>query len=449
MHRYELPALLGLALAVRLLLLVAWTPPIVADAADYDRLARSLAEGRGYTNARGEATSWRPPLYPAFVATIYRVAGGSVEAVRLAQVLVDAGTVALGYQLGTVLFGTLAGRIAGLLIAVNVSTISASSRLLSETLFTMLLMVAVVLTLEWWRAVRSDRRSAAVPLGAAVGAVVGAGTLCRGVLLLYPLCLIGMAVLRGWVRPSPEARSTSAARTSGWGLLVASGALLLGFALVVMPWTVRNYRVHGALVPVATQLGVTLYTAYNPPNGWIFGIDTQDETVAAAHRLSEVAASAMLTKAAVSSILSSPRRILRLEVLKVMYFWVPVDWEILPVYGAVNPTYLFVGLWALVYAGLRLTHKWRPDGVPTWAAWLPIAYLFAMAMVVQGTPRYRLPCEPLLAVFAAAALAAIGREVSRRTMVALVSGTVGAVAVAQVLAGPLKSLAKSWISGGA
>jgi hypothetical protein len=52
-------------------------------------------------------------------------------------------------------------------------------------------------------------------------------------------------------------------------------------------------------------------------------------------------------------------------------------------------------------------------------------------------------------VFAAAALAAIGREVRRRTMVALVSGTVGAVAVAQVLAGPLKSLAKSWISGGA
>jgi len=72
MHRYELPALLGLALAIRLLLLVVWTPPIVADSADYDRLARSLAEGRGYTNTRGEPTSWRPPLYPAFVAAIYR-----------------------------------------------------------------------------------------------------------------------------------------------------------------------------------------------------------------------------------------------------------------------------------------------------------------------------------------------------------------------------------------
>jgi hypothetical protein len=224
---------------------------------------------------------------------------------------------------------------------------------------------------------------------------------------------------------------------------------LLGFALIVMPWTVRNYRVHGALVPVATQVGVALYSAYNPPAGWIFGMDSQDETVVAAHRLSEVEANAMLTRAAVSSILSSPRRTLRLEALKAVYFWVPVDWEILPVYGAVNPTYLFVGLWALVYAGLRLTHKWRPNEVPTWAAWLPIAYLFAMAMVVQGTPRYRLPCEPLLAVFAAAALAAIGREVSHRTMVALVSGTVGAVAVAQLLAGPLKSLAKSWISGGA
>ena len=449
MHRYELPALLGLALAIRLLLLVAWTPPIVADSADYDRLARSLAEGRGYTNARGEPTSWRPPLYPAFVAAIYRAADGSVEAVRLVQVLVDVGTVALGYQLGTVLFGAVAGRIAGLLIAVNVSTISASSRLLSETLFTMLLMAGVVLAVGWWRALHADRKTAAVALGVGVGAVVGAGTLCRGVLLLYPLCLIGVAVLRWCVSPPAWERSPSAAPTNRRGLLLASAALLLGFALIVMPWTVRNYRVHGALVPVATQVGVALYSAYNPPAGWIFGMDSQDETVVAAHRLSEVEASAMLTRAAVGSILSSPRRTLRLEALKAVYFWVPVDWEILPVYGAVNPTYLFVGLWALVYAGLQLTHKWRPNEVPTWAAWLPIAYLFAMAMVVQGTPRYRLPCEPLLAVFAAAALAAIGREVSHRTMVALVSGTVGAVAVAQVLAGPLKSVAKSWISGGA
>ncbi len=224
---------------------------------------------------------------------------------------------------------------------------------------------------------------------------------------------------------------------------------MLGFVLVVLPWTVRNYRVHGALVPVATQLGGALYTAYNPPDGWIFGIDTQDETVAAAHRLSEVEANAMLTKAAVNSMLSSPRRTLRLEALKVVYFWVPVDWEILPIYGAVNPTYLFVGLWALVYVGLALTRTRRRDEVPPWPAWLPIAYLFVVAMVVQGTPRYRLPCEPLLAVFAAAALTAIGREVSRRTMVALVSGTLGGVAVAQVLAGPLKSLARSWISGGA
>ena len=438
-------------MALRLFLLVAWTPPMAADAADYDRLARSLAEGRGYTNTRGEPTSWRPPLYPAFVATIYRVAGGSVEAVRLVQVLVDLGTVVLGYQLGTVLFGALAGRIAGLLIAVNVSTISASSRLLSETLFTMLLMAGVVVAVEWWRAVRADRRSAAIALGMGAGALVGAGTLCRGVLLLYPLCLIGVAMLHGGVFPASRKRSTSAAATSARGLFLGSGALLLGFALIVMPWTVRNYRVHGALVPVATQVGVALYSAYNPPDGWIFGMDTQDETVAAARRLPEVEASAMLTKAAVGSMLSSPQRTLRLEALKVVYFWVPVDWEILPVYGAVNPTYLFVGLWALVYVGLWLTQtrSGRRDEMSTWPAWLPIAYLFVMAMVVQGTPRYRLPCEPLLALFAAAALAVVGREVSRKTMVALVSGTLGGVVVAQVLAGPLKSLAKSWISGGA
>jgi hypothetical protein len=65
MRRYDLLAVLTLAAAVRFLLLLLWSPELSGDALDYDGLAHSLIDGRGYVNARGEPTSLRPPLYPA------------------------------------------------------------------------------------------------------------------------------------------------------------------------------------------------------------------------------------------------------------------------------------------------------------------------------------------------------------------------------------------------
>jgi len=443
MRHYELVGVLALATVLRLLLLVFWTPELSGDALDYDRLARSLVDGRGYTNSRGEPTSWRPPLYPAFVAAGYILSGGSVRGVRLFQALLDVGTVALTYQLGRRLFGPSVGRIAGLLVAVNVGTIAATSRLLSESVFTVLLMAAVVLSDGWQRAINDNRKQAAIALGIVCGAVVGAASLCRGVLLLYPLCLVAMAAICVHIGESASVRTRSVSERRQ--IVLRSGvALLLGFALMLMPWTVRNYRVHGAFIPVSTQLGVALYSAYNPPDGWRFGLDAQDENTAVAERLPEVEASAMLRRAAVESILSSPRRTLELEILKAVYFWVPIDWEILPFYGAFNLTYAFVGLWALGYIGLRAE---RRNALPTWPAWLPIIYAFGMALVIQGSPRYRLPVEPLLAVFAAAALVALYRTAGRRTFAAVVTGTASALLCIYAFAGPAKHIVKGWISG--
>ena len=442
MRGYELPAVLALATALRLLLLAFWTPELSGDALDYDRLARSLLDGRGYTNSRGEPTSWRPPLYPAFVAAGYVLSGGSVRGVRLFQALLDVGTVALTYQLGKRFFGYAAGCIAGLLVAVNVGTVAATSRLLSESVFTVLLMAAVVRSAAWLQAMNDRRMRAAVGLGISAGVLVGAATLCRGVLLLYPFCLVSMTVLclRSSGSPSGSTRPIWERRQ---GILRACLALLLGFVVVLMPWTFRNYRVHGAFVPVTTQIGVALYSAYNPPDGWRFGLDAQDENTAMAERLPEVEASAMLRQAAVDSILSSPRRTVRLEILKAVYFWVPIDWEILPFYGAFNPTYAFIGLWALGYMGFRAGRK---NSLRTWPAWLPILYVFGMALVVQGSPRYRLPVEPLLAVFAAAALVTLYQRAGRRTVTALVGGTASALLFVYLFAGPVKHIAKSWVS---
>ena len=442
MRRYDLLAVLILAAALRFLLLLLWLPELTGDEVDYDRLARSLIDGRGYISPRGEPTSLRPPLYPAFVAAGYALSGGAVQAVRFLQATLDVGTVALTYLIGRWLFGRGPGLLAALLLSVNLGMVAATGRLLSETLFTFLLIAAVAVTVEWLRAMREGRVQAVVALGIGIGVLLGAATLTRGILLLYTVPLIVLAAWTRWVHEpaSGWVPSAPALRKATWGAILA---VLVTFALVLTPWTLRNYRVHGAFVPVTTQSGIALYASYNPPKG-IFGLLRRDEVTAAAEHLREPEASAALVRAAVDSIYTSPGKALKLEALKVLYFWAPLDWEILPFSGAFNPAYAFIAIWSLFYVALRLP---RENSPPTWPAWLPILYFFGMALLFHGSPRYRLPVEPLLALFAAMGLATLDQRVGRRISSVLVGGTMVFLLLVCAFSEPLKHLAKGWIFG--
>jgi 4-amino-4-deoxy-L-arabinose transferase-like glycosyltransferase len=439
MRRYELLGVLALAAGLRVLLLCLWTPDFSPDALEYDRLARSLVDGRGYTNAAGVPTSFHPPLYPAFVAAGYFVSQGSSRWIRFVQTVLDLGTVTLTYRVGG-LFGRSSGLIAAVLVAVNVGTISATSRLLSESVFTFLLMAGVAVSVAWLKAIKGTRTQAAIALGAGVGAVLGAAVLTRGVLLLYPLCLVVFAgVSARWLSPVQG----SLVRGRGRAVVLGCLAVIVSFALTLAPWTLRNYWVHGAFIPVSTQLGRTLYDSYMPLDGWKFGLGAESEITAAAKELPELDASALLTRAAVNAIRGSAVDTLRLEGLKILYFWAPIDWEILPQYGAFNPTYAFIGLWAFAYVASRSR---REPFLATGAVWLPILYLFGMSLVFFGSPRYRLPAEPLLATLAATGLVAFGRKAGRRRMATVIACIVAFLVILAVFAGPLKYVVKTWIT---
>jgi 4-amino-4-deoxy-L-arabinose transferase-like glycosyltransferase len=425
------------ALALRLVVALAWAPSPVADAADYDRLARGLVEGRGYVSPSGQPTAWRPPLYPGFVAAVYAVAGEHPEAVRVAQAVVGAASAALVYVLAFGLLGSGPAWLAGGLAAVDLASVFSVSRLLSEALFTFLLVLSVALVV---RALgTSGRRSRAWALGG--GLALGLGALTRGALVLYPVALVPVWLL--------------ARRGSGRALL----AVVFGFVLAISPWTIRNERALHAFVPVATQGGLTLWAGNHPLHGWIFGMIPDDSTTRAAARLPEPAASSALVRATARDLVAHPGRIPRLEALKAAFFWAPLDWEILPWYGAFNPTYAFELLWSAVLVAMMLRAAGRrdaPDSLGTagerptgkgplasfadaWPLWLPVAYFFALALVFYGSPRFRLPVEPLLAVSAAAGLARLARTRGRATAVRWAVVSAAALLLVTVAAGPLKA----------
>lgn len=418
--------ILGLGLALRVALLFWWEPVIAGDAQDYLRIAEDLTQGRGFVDTNGDPSSFRAPIYPLALAAVFRVFGSSVLVIRVLQSLVDLLTLVVVYRVADRTFGVHLGRwvapLAAGLVAINLGQITASQRILSETLFTLLFVAAVGASSEWWR---SEKPAASMQWGVATGFLFGLAALTRGVMIAYPPAL----VLVAW-------GSRGRARRG-------SVALLLSFALTLAPWTLRNYVAHGFFVPVSTQIGITLYASYNPPGG-SFGFNPTDSVVARANRLPEAEASRELTKAAIETALASPKRTLRLEGLKTLYFWSPVDWELLPTYGAMNPTYMWIVLMAL--AGLGASGG-RRAFARHWPVLLPVAYLFFMALVFHGSPRYRLPAEPLLAIAAAATVIGLSSKLGRRAVIGLAVSLALICGAASIYSETLRAVLRPWMSG--
>jgi hypothetical protein len=245
--------LVGLALVVRLLYLDA-TPgyQLRHDARDYELHAQSIAVGQGYSRhvAYGRPTAFRPPGYPYMLAGVYRVAGVErapaarrVHVARVAQAIVGAGVVALTGLLAAQLWGATAGVVATALAAIYVPLIVVGGAVMSETLFALVMLAAVIAAIEHRRS--GHRYRFAVLSGVLAGLAIL--TRANAVILLGPLAF---AVWDATPRRTRRALGPPA-------------ALVAAALLTVAPWTIRNAVELHAFVPVSTQLGSSLAGTYN------------------------------------------------------------------------------------------------------------------------------------------------------------------------------------------
>ena len=82
-NHYLLIALLLVGLMFRTFFVLGVHLKPVSDPAIYDELAVSILSGKGLSNASGKATAFRPPVYPIFLATIYKLFGHNYKIVML------------------------------------------------------------------------------------------------------------------------------------------------------------------------------------------------------------------------------------------------------------------------------------------------------------------------------------------------------------------------------
>ncbi|HEY8599275.1 MAG TPA: glycosyltransferase family 39 protein, partial [Thermomicrobiales bacterium] len=238
-----LVVILLVALALRLL--VWWLAPHtewLGDEREYYSAAAILADGRGF--AFFDQSIWlRPPLYIVGIAALLRLFGQSLTPVWLIQIALSLGTVALVYLLGNLWHDRrTVARLAALGCALYLPFAVYSRLLLSETVFTFLIVLAFVALTQ------HARGGGWLPLIVAGGAFGGA-ILTRGIALPF------LAAIPLWALALREGR-----RPVSWRAALTRSAVVIGVALLIIaPWTVRNALVYHRLIPVDTTGGYNFW----------------------------------------------------------------------------------------------------------------------------------------------------------------------------------------------
>jgi 4-amino-4-deoxy-L-arabinose transferase-like glycosyltransferase len=207
------------------------------DETEYVDAARQLLAGQGFA-----PKYVKEPAYPVVLGILMSPLSDSLLFLRLAHAVAAALGAVLVFAVGRRFFGELPALLAALCYALDPLSVVAAALLYPEALAAVVLLAAILSTLN---ALRDDH----LGWSAAAGALLGVLIQLRAVGLVIPPVLMAWVIL-----------ALPAARLQRRVLHALTIAAVAG--LVLAPWTYRNYLVHGGLVPVSRS------GSFNAPVRW-------------------------------------------------------------------------------------------------------------------------------------------------------------------------------------
>lgn len=380
----------GLALRLVYVLVLARHVPMAGDSAFFHAEPALIAGGRGFIEpfvfaAYGIAvpTAAHPPLYPLVLAAPALVGINGVLAQRALTCVIGTGALWLIGLLGRRVAGERVGLAAAGIATVYPVLVAADGALMSESLYGLLVVAALLVA---WR--QHERRD----LGSAVGlgALVGLASLTRSeALLLLPLLAWPVAV-RG-----PGRR------------LLRVGCVSMACAVVLAPWTVRNWERFDQLVVVSHNDSTVLAGANCPATyygadlgGWDFGCISPRFTLREGVQADRWRSQGLDYAGAHVGRLPL---VLLVRMLRTWDFYQPraqvsfaesrARWA-----DEAGVAVYYVLLVLAVVGWMRVRR--RP-----WILLAPVALVTVSSLLGYGLPRFRHAAEPVIVVLAAVALA--------------------------------------------
>jgi hypothetical protein len=347
------------------------------------RIAASIASGHGFSNpfqAPTGPTAWEPPLYPYLTAGIFRLFGIYSYASAFVLLTINSFFSSLTaipiYLIGRRTFGYTVALWSAWMWAVLPFTMYWSTKWVWETSLSALLLAVIFLC------ALKLQEAKGVWLWAALGALWGVAALCNPSLLSFlPVSLAWI-----WHRRLKAHRS--------W--LPQTALALLVFALLVAPWTARNYRVFGKFILVRDNFGSELRLGNGPgaDGTWMWYLHPTRNVpeMRAFQRLGELQYIAERKQQALNYIAQDPARFAGLSAKRFIYFWagLPRSSKIAALAPIKNSLFLASSVLALWSLGRALRRN-VPDA--TLFFWLILVYP-AVYYLVFPHPRYRHPIEP-------------------------------------------------------
>jgi 4-amino-4-deoxy-L-arabinose transferase-like glycosyltransferase len=400
--------------------------PKIQDERHYTQIASNLVDGSGFAWAPGQLTSIRPPLYPAMLAGIWSVAGHvNFQAVRLVQIVLALVASWLVFEIGRRAFDDRVGRYAAAALWLYPSWVFFNFTILTETLFTTLLLAFVLAAIAL---VRSGHAGTALLCGVALGLAA----LTRSVLWPLPLLFCPLLVV---LLPTPLANR----------LLVAA-LVFVGYAVPVTPWAIRNTTLQKTFTVVDTMGGLNLRMGNyeHTPDDRMWAVVGLEGEKSWSHALTVERPGEVLTEGqkdkwaqrkAVEYMRTHPGETLRRSFIKFADFWglereymagVKVGMYRPPFWlGMAVSALIVAGYVVVVGAGAAGIWLARPDMRTHVLLLLPVIVTMGAHTIVFGHSRYHLPLMPTFGLYGAALLAARERIAwrSHRVLILCATGT--------------------------
>lgn len=378
---------------------VLWSSQGLVDQAndiyDFGKLGHNIAKGEGLHFNGGPPTIRRAPLYPIFIAFLYTVFGAHTVAIQLAQCLLAGGTALLTFEIGRHLMSARVGFIAAVVTALHPAVMRYVPDIQLECFLTFLY------TLTVYRTVRLVEHESLLN-GFWVGASAALASMTKGVALPYAALFILVYLILRRVRRKPDEPAFPGIRPVA--------ALLVAMALVILPWTFRNYQVTGRFVLISGNASGEFLRGYvfAQPKYFLLKARAYEEGENEANEMQhelfrrqglvrerdEVETEMVYNKAAKEKIRSSPLAFVKKFIIAWFMFWYVVT--SLP--NSLVMAAFALGGWALAAVGWWRT---RGQGLQLWVLLLPILSLNFIYAAVLALGRYSAPAIPTLVVLSA------------------------------------------------
>jgi len=401
------------------------------------RIARALVTGYGYSDPFANAflahtgpTAWLPPLYPLLMAAIFRLFGvytlKSAWVLLVIQSVFSAATALATWEIAARCFSRRVALWSAWLWALYPAAMQYAVRwpwemTLTPTLFSFVLVLALRLRsvgscqlqvagcqLEETTA-SGEQRTVSQPATGnwqpttswlLFGLLWGLIALTNSTLLIFlPVCALWILLptLRNLGAPSMRSHRMSGIKPTLLGPLLA--ALL--FLACIAPWTIRNWQVFHAFIPLRGNLGAEMYMGNGPgSNGLLmeyYHPFQAPEQLRLYASLGEVRYVAMRGAAARAFIAAHPAHFCADVARRIYFFWAgvphPADeaW-----YNEAGRTlnFAFLSVAGLLGLALALARRVPAAGLFAWAfLLLPLPYY-----LITVHARFRHPLEPLICI---------------------------------------------------